>query len=37
MPGLKCCIVFIEGMIDINHINRQIIEPIMEQDLRNLS
>ncbi|AGC67633.1 spore germination protein KA [Thermoclostridium stercorarium subsp. stercorarium DSM 8532] len=37
VPDLKCCIVFIEGMIDFKHINRQIIEPIMEQDLRNLS
>lgn len=36
-PNLKCCIVFIEGMIDFNHINRQIIEPVMEQDLSQLS
>ena len=37
LPKAKCCIVFIEGMIDFKHINRQIIEPIMEQDLTNLS
>lgn len=37
MPEIRCCIVFIEGMIDFRHINMQIIEPIMEQDLRNLS
>ena len=29
--------VFIEGMIDFKHINMQIIEPVMEQDLRQLS
>lgn len=37
LPKVKCCIVFIEGMIDFKHINRQIIEPLMEQDLRDLS
>lgn len=36
MPKVKCCIVFIEGMIDFKHINMQIVEPIMEQDLRHL-
>lgn len=37
LPRVKCCIVFIEGMIDFKHINMQIIEPLMEQDLRDLS
>lgn len=29
----KCCIIFIEGMIDYKHVNRHIIEPVLSQNL----
>lgn len=36
LSNVKCCIVFIEGMIDFKHINMQIIEPMLNQDFQHL-
>lgn len=36
LDRLKCCIIFIDGMIDNHHVIHSVIEPLLQQDLRDL-